>query len=280
MPKRPSDPPTSSTSTASSATRRRRSAPPPARCAPTSSTRTSCTRPVTCRWRVSWPGVRQGRPARHAPRGYGCAGMSAVDYGLAASSWRRATRHPLAGVGAGQPRDVRHLAVRLRGAEAGVAAPDGCGEAIGCFGLTEPDHGSDPGSMRTRARRDGDDWVVNGSKTWITNGSIADVAVVWPTPARRTAASAASWCPPTPRGSRRTRSPTRCPCARRSPPSSPSRTCAFPRMPCCPTSPASRARSPGLSEARYGIVWGLLGAARSRSTPPAGTRWSASSSGA
>ena len=53
------------------------------------------------------------------------------------------------------------------------------GEKIGCFGLTEPDHGSDPGSMRTRARRDGDDWVLDGRKMWITNGSIADVAVVW-----------------------------------------------------------------------------------------------------
>ncbi len=53
------------------------------------------------------------------------------------------------------------------------------GEAIGCFGLTEPDSGSDPGSMRTRARRDGDDWVLTGNKMWITNGSIADVAVVW-----------------------------------------------------------------------------------------------------
>src|SRR3989440_7493522 len=53
------------------------------------------------------------------------------------------------------------------------------GEAIGCFGLTEPDSGSDPGSMRTRARRDGDDWVLNGAKMWITNGSVADVAVVW-----------------------------------------------------------------------------------------------------
>src|ERR1700710_1007517 len=53
------------------------------------------------------------------------------------------------------------------------------GELIGCFGLTEPDSGSDPGSMRTRAVRDGDDWVLNGNKMWITNGSIADVAVVW-----------------------------------------------------------------------------------------------------
>ena len=53
------------------------------------------------------------------------------------------------------------------------------GEAIGCFGLTEPDFGSDPGGMRTRARRDGNDWVLNGTKMWITNGSVADVAVVW-----------------------------------------------------------------------------------------------------
>ena len=53
------------------------------------------------------------------------------------------------------------------------------GEAIGCFGLTEPDAGSDPGSMRTRARRDGSDWILDGAKMWITNGTIADVAVVW-----------------------------------------------------------------------------------------------------
>ena len=53
------------------------------------------------------------------------------------------------------------------------------GDAIGCFGLTEPDAGSDPGSMRTVARRDGPDWILDGTKMWITNGSIADVAVVW-----------------------------------------------------------------------------------------------------
>jgi glutaryl-CoA dehydrogenase len=53
------------------------------------------------------------------------------------------------------------------------------GEVIGCFGLTESDSGSDPSSMRTAARRDGDDWILNGSKMWITNGGIADVAVVW-----------------------------------------------------------------------------------------------------
>jgi glutaryl-CoA dehydrogenase len=53
------------------------------------------------------------------------------------------------------------------------------GEALGCFGLTEPDAGSDPGSMRTRARRDGTDWILHGNKMWITNGSVADIAVVW-----------------------------------------------------------------------------------------------------
>jgi glutaryl-CoA dehydrogenase len=55
----------------------------------------------------------------------------------------------------------------------------GSGEAIGCFGLTEPDFGSNPGGMRTTARRDGDEWVLSGSKQWITNGTLADVAVVW-----------------------------------------------------------------------------------------------------
>jgi glutaryl-CoA dehydrogenase len=53
------------------------------------------------------------------------------------------------------------------------------GEVIGCFGLTEPDSGSDPAAMRTNAKRDGSDWVLNGTKMWITNGSIADVAIVW-----------------------------------------------------------------------------------------------------
>jgi glutaryl-CoA dehydrogenase len=57
--------------------------------------------------------------------------------------------------------------------------PMHAGEVIGCFGLTEPDAGSDPGSMRTHARRDGSDWILNGAKMWITNGSIADIAIVW-----------------------------------------------------------------------------------------------------
>ncbi len=53
------------------------------------------------------------------------------------------------------------------------------GEKLGCFGLTEPDFGSNPGGMRTRARKDGDDYILNGEKMWITSGSLADVAVIW-----------------------------------------------------------------------------------------------------
>ncbi|HET7304799.1 MAG TPA: acyl-CoA dehydrogenase family protein [Segeticoccus sp.] len=112
--------------------------------------------------------------------GYGCAGMSAVDYGLACLELEASDS------------GIRSL-VSVQGSLAmfGIwrwgseeqkqqwLPQMATGDAIGCFGLTEPDHGSDPGSMRTRARRDGDDWVLDGRKMWITNGSIADVAVVW-----------------------------------------------------------------------------------------------------
>jgi glutaryl-CoA dehydrogenase len=68
----------------------------------------------------------------------------------------------------------------------------GSGRAVGCFGLTEPDFGSNPGGMRTRAVRDGDEWVLNGEKAWITNGGIADVAVVWAGPTTESADSSSS----------------------------------------------------------------------------------------
>ncbi|MDF2144451.1 acyl-CoA dehydrogenase family protein [Knoellia sp. p5-6-4] len=112
--------------------------------------------------------------------GYGCAGMSATEYGLACLELEASDS------------GVRSL-VSVQGSLAMYAIwrwgseeqkqewlpRMATGEAIGCFGLTEPDHGSDPGSMRSRARRDGDDWVLDGRKMWITNGSVADVAVVW-----------------------------------------------------------------------------------------------------
>ncbi len=112
--------------------------------------------------------------------GYGCAGMSAVDYGLACLELE-ATDSGVRSLVSVQG-SLAMFAIHRWGTEEHkqewlprMAA----GEAIGCFGLTEPDHGSDPASMRTRARRDGADWVLDGSKMWITNGSIADVAVVW-----------------------------------------------------------------------------------------------------
>ena len=89
------------------------------------------------------------------------------------------------------------------------------GEAIGCFGLTEPDHRSDPAGMRTVAKRDGGDWVLNGTKMWITNGSVADVAVVW----ARTDDGIRGFVVPTYDHGvhRQRRSRRRCHCARRSP---------------------------------------------------------------
>jgi glutaryl-CoA dehydrogenase len=112
--------------------------------------------------------------------GYGCAGASATAYGLACMELE-----------AGDS-GIRSL-VSVQGSLAMFAIwrwgseeqkqewlpRMAAGEAIGCFGLTEPDAGSDPGSMRTRAKRDGEDWILHGQKMWITNGSVADVAVVW-----------------------------------------------------------------------------------------------------
>ena len=112
--------------------------------------------------------------------GYGCAGLGAVSYGLACleleagdSGFRSfvsvqgsLAMFPIWRYGSEEQKQL--WLPRMAS-----------GEAIGCFGLTEPDAGSDPGSMRTRARRDGSDWVLDGTKMWITNGGIADVAVVW-----------------------------------------------------------------------------------------------------
>ncbi|MFJ6127503.1 acyl-CoA dehydrogenase family protein [Streptomyces griseoviridis] len=112
--------------------------------------------------------------------GYGCAGASAVQYGLACLELEAADS------------GIRSL-VSVQGSLAMYAIHRfgseeqklrwlprmAAGDAIGCFGLTEPDHGSDPAAMRTYAKRDGTDWVLDGRKMWITNGSVAAVAVVW-----------------------------------------------------------------------------------------------------
>src|ERR1044071_1181695 len=112
--------------------------------------------------------------------GYGCAGANAVSYGLACleleagdSGFRSfvsvqgsLSMFPIWKFGSDEQKQ-RWLPAMARG------------DVIGCFGLPEPDAGSDPGRIRTNARRDGSDWVLNGTKMWITNGGIADVAVVW-----------------------------------------------------------------------------------------------------
>lgn len=112
--------------------------------------------------------------------GYGCAGAGATAYGLAClelEAGDSGVRSLVSVQGS-----LAMYAIRRWGSQEqkeywlpGMAA----GETVGCFGLTEPDAGSDPGAMRTRARRDGADWVLDGRKMWITNGSLADVAVVW-----------------------------------------------------------------------------------------------------
>ncbi|HXF36213.1 MAG TPA: acyl-CoA dehydrogenase family protein, partial [Actinomycetota bacterium] len=112
--------------------------------------------------------------------GYGCAGASAVSYGLACmeleagdSGFRSFVSvqgslcmYPIWRYGSEEQK--REWLPRMAR-----------GEVIGCFGLTEPDAGSDPASMRTRARREGSDWILSGTKMWITNGTIADLAIVW-----------------------------------------------------------------------------------------------------
>ncbi|HEY2662728.1 MAG TPA: acyl-CoA dehydrogenase family protein [Candidatus Binataceae bacterium] len=113
-------------------------------------------------------------------KGYGCAGMGNVAYGLimqeleAGDSGLRSF--------ASVQSALSMYAIYAFGSEAQkqrFLPAMAQGKLIGCFGLTEPDHGSDPGGMETRARRDGDGWVLNGTKRWITNGSLADLAVVW-----------------------------------------------------------------------------------------------------
>ena len=112
--------------------------------------------------------------------GYGCAGTNAVSYGLACTELEAGDSGIRSFVSV--QGSLAMFPIWAFGSEEqkqhwlpGMAA----GEIIGCFGLTEADAGSDPGSMKTRARRDGSDWIVDGTKMWITNGGIADVAVVW-----------------------------------------------------------------------------------------------------
>jgi glutaryl-CoA dehydrogenase len=192
--------------------------------------------------------------------GYGCAGTTATAYGLACLELEAADS------------GIRSL-VSVQGSLAMYAMYRfgstqqkdewlprmSAGEAIGCFGLTEPDFGSDPGGMRTRARRDGSDWVLNGTKMWATNGSVADVAIVW----ARTEEGIRGFVVPT--GARGFSAPeiTRKLSLRAS--VSSELVLDDVRLPADAVLPDARGLGGPLSclsEARFGIVFGAVGAAR------------------
>ena len=191
--------------------------------------------------------------------GYGCAGMSNVEYGLIMQELERGdsgVRSFVSVQGAlvmypihryGSDEQKQKWLPRLQS-----------GQAVGCFGLTEPDFGSNPAGMRTTARRDGGDWILNGEKTWITSGTLADVAIVWAraeegirgflvergTPGFTSSDIHGKWS------------------MRASVTSSLS--LADCRVPACATLPGAKGlKGPlgCLSQARYGIGWGVLGAA-------------------
>lgn len=193
--------------------------------------------------------------------GYGCSGASAVHYGLAClelEACDSGIRSLVSVQGS-----LAMFSIWNNGSEEqkqqwlpAMAA----GDIIGCFGLTEPDAGSDPSGMKTRARRDGDDWVIDGRKMWITNGSIADVAVVWAN---------------TDEGVRGFIVPTDTPgfSAPRIEHKMSLRasitselvldSVRLPADALLPEGKGLRAPLSSLNEARYGIVWGAMGAARS-----------------
>jgi glutaryl-CoA dehydrogenase len=192
--------------------------------------------------------------------GYGCAGASATAYGLAClelEAGDSGLRSLVSVQGS-----LAMFAIHRWGSEEQklqwlprMAA----GEALGCFGLTEPDAGSDPGAMRTRARRDGDDWVLHGQKMWITNGSAAEIAVVW----ARTDDGIRGFL--VPRGTKgfTTQDIHRKLSLRASVTSE--LLLDDVRLPAAAMLPeATSLRGPlsCLNEARYGIVWGAIGAAR------------------
>jgi glutaryl-CoA dehydrogenase len=112
--------------------------------------------------------------------GYGCAGLSNVEYGLLTQELERGDSGIRSFVSVQSALVMYPIHAFGSDEQKNLWLPKlATGEKLGCFGLTEPDFGSNPGSMRTRARKDGDDYILNGEKMWITSGSIADVAIIW-----------------------------------------------------------------------------------------------------
>jgi glutaryl-CoA dehydrogenase len=193
-------------------------------------------------------------------QGHGCAGMSATSYGVACLELEAADSgiRSLVSVQG----SLAMFAIHRYGSEdqkqrwlPAMAR----GDLIGCFGLTEPDFGSDPAGMRTSARRDGTDWVLSGTKMWITNGSIADVAIVW----ARTEEGIRGFVVPCPspgfaasevRGKLSLRASVTAELALDN--------VRLPAEAMLPTAVGLAAPLACLNEARFGIVFGALGAAR------------------
>jgi glutaryl-CoA dehydrogenase len=192
-------------------------------------------------------------------KGYGCAEMNGIEYGLVMQELERGdsglrsftsvqgalVMYPILTYGSEEQKEK--WLPRLRS-----------GEAIGCFGLTEPDFGSNPAGMRATARRQGNCWVLNGEKTWITNGSVSDVAIVWAraedgvrgflvergTPGYSTSVIHGKWS------------------MRASVTSSLSLSdCRVPDSAMLPAAKGLKAALSCLTQARYGIGWGVIGAA-------------------
>jgi len=192
--------------------------------------------------------------------GYGCAGRSAVDYGLAAAELEAGDSGLRTFVSV--QGSLAMSAIHKHGSQEQKSKwlpRMAKGEAIGCFGLTEPTAGSDPGSMKTFARRDGADWVLNGSKRWIGLASVAQVAIIWAQ---------------TEDGVRGFVVPTQTPGFRATPiePKLSMRASIqcdieltdlrLPGEAMLPGARGLRAPFECLNEARYGIIWGAMGAAR------------------
>ena len=193
--------------------------------------------------------------------GYGCAGASAVAYGIACLELEAGD----SGVRsfASVQGSLAMYAIRRWGDEQQMAQwlpAMARGECIGCFGLTEPDFGSNPGGMRTSARRAGSDWILDGTKMWITNGSIADVAIVW----ARTDDGIRGFV--VPRGTKGfTASDIERKLSLRASVTSELvfSDCRLPAEAQLPQAKGLSGPLACLNEARYGIVWGAMGAARS-----------------
>jgi glutaryl-CoA dehydrogenase len=192
--------------------------------------------------------------------GYGCAGANPVSYGLtcmeleagdsgmrsAASVQGSLAMYPIYRFGSEEQKQ-RWL------------PPMAAGEVIGCFGLSEPDFGSDPSGMRTSAKRDGGDWVLNGTKMWITNGGIADVAIVW----ARTDEGIRGFIVPKETKGFSTRDIHNKLSLRASVTSElVFDDCRLPGDAVLPEAVGMKGPLSVLTEARFGIVWGVMGAAR------------------